>query len=255
MKKLLLSILSVIAISGAANAQVQCDEDLINANSAIQFGAFPDTTTNFAPAFADTTYEQYLHFRIPTDAGSVVPQYAGATINHFTVTDVTGLPGTGVFQYECSVTLPNPCRFEGGTWGCAKIVAANNIPASLIGTHNITIAVQGNVSLMPNVPGINVPYSFSGYRLKIYPHDQLGTTLAEYDFATIYPNPATSEIYLNNLEEVQVVKIVNLSGQEVKVITPIATQMTIDVTDLTAGTYMVYSFGANSANIQKLIKK
>lgn len=254
MRKLLLSVTLTLGAAFVSIAQVQCNDSLINANPDLQFGAFPDTTTNFGPAFVNTNYIQNLHFRIPTDAGAIVPDYAGAQINYFTVTDVTGLPGTGVFDYECSVILPNPCRFMGGTWGCARITNTGTIDASLIGTHNITIAVSGNVSLVAGLPGVDIPYSFSGYRLKIYPEDQLGTSIAEYDFATIYPNPATSQVFFNNLEDAQSIKFFNVAGQEVKTIVPTSSQLTVDVADLTTGTYMVYIFGKNGAHVQKLIK-
>ncbi len=252
MKQLLLSILCFT--SYISMAQVVCNEDLINQNSSIQFGAFPDTATNFAPAFVNNPYEQYLHFRIPSDAGAILPTYAGAAINYFIVDGVTGLPGNGVFNYECSVTVPTPCKFNGGTWGCAKVFNVSTIDASLIGTYNISISVQGNVSLIPNTPALTVPYQFSGYRLKIYPEDQLGNVIAELDASTLFPNPANSIVLINNLRDAQIIKFFNVAGQEVKSVIPTEEKMTIDVSDLTKGAYMVYVYSSNGAHVHKLIK-
>ena len=254
MKKLLLILVGLALCGSTVLAQnpVFCDENLIQNNSTIQFGAFPDTTTNFAPAFVNNPYTQMLHFRIPNDAADVLPAFAGNMINYFTVVDVQGLPA-GLFTYECSTTTP-PCQFNGGTWGCAQVRNIATIPASAIGTYNIIIKVSGNVSFSPVAPPIDIPYEFTGYKLRIFPEEQLGVSTLEYDVNTLYPNPATSVVFMDQLTDIQVIKFYNVAGQEVKTIVPTATQMTIDVTDLTKGTYIVYAFSVNGANVQKLIK-
>lgn len=251
MKKQLLTLLFA-SLSIFANSQtVVCDTDLMNANSSATFGAWPNPQTNLDHATVGQDYEQLLHFKVPTDAGMIDPNFAGATINYFSVVDVEGLPSN--FTYKCNVTTPDNCRFNGGTWGCAQLYNTSEILASQENSTGIdvTIKISANVKI-GMLPAQNVPYSFTGYKLFINPG--LGVNNLSMDVSTLFPNPAGEFVNFDNLTDVNQINFYSVAGELVKTVTPTSEVMQINVLDFKKGTYLVYVLKENSVHVMKLIK-
>ena len=72
-------LLASIAVVGAVAAMAQpCTPDPQYTDSL--FGVWPDTTENFAPAFLGQDYQQVLNLKVPQDAGTIDPQFAGVVL-------------------------------------------------------------------------------------------------------------------------------------------------------------------------------
>jgi hypothetical protein len=70
----------------------------------------------------------------------------------------------------------------------------------------------------------------------------------------VYPNPATTVLYIENAGEVQGIDIVNTDGRLVRTISTVQEQMTIDVSDLPGGVYFIRSYQKDQINTIKLVK-
>ena len=73
---------------------------------------------------------------------------------------------------------------------------------------------------------------------------------------TLYPNPATSVVVLQASQEIATIQVLNLLGQRISSVTVNNTKSTINVSDLSAGTYIANVLFSNG-NTQNLnfIKK
>jgi hypothetical protein len=70
----------------------------------------------------------------------------------------------------------------------------------------------------------------------------------------VYPNPATTVLYIENAGEVQGIDIVNTDGRLVRTISTVQEQMTIDVSGLPGGVYFIRSYQKDQVNTIKLVK-
>lgn len=70
----------------------------------------------------------------------------------------------------------------------------------------------------------------------------------------MFPNPATDILRLENLDQVNRVKIVSLTGQTVRDLNT-SEASSIDISNLTKGIYLVVFEGVNSKSAQKLVVK
>lgn len=71
---------------------------------------------------------------------------------------------------------------------------------------------------------------------------QWSTSLYEYDqsLLKIYPNPVHDLLYVNaGGEIIQEIAVISLSGREIKVLTPYDAQTLIDLSDISAGSYLL----------------
>jgi len=74
---------------------------------------------------------------------------------------------------------------------------------------------------------------------------------------SVYPNPATNFVNIKNPENVQVniVTITDLNGRVVKQVKPnTVSDITVDLSDLSAGTYMMKMVSAQGSAVKKIIK-
>ena len=175
-KQLLIALMALI--TGYSSAQT-CNPQYQDST----FGAWPDTTTNFAPAYVNVAYVQPLDFKAPATAAEIDPSITTGNISSYRVTAVTGLP-TG-FTYHCSAAN---CQYNGGVAGCAEL--RGTATAGQEGVYPITIDIQAQLSVPPLPGTIPVNRSFSGYKLVILPED-LSTGIVAPNQSFIYPNPAS----------------------------------------------------------------
>ncbi len=252
MKRLLLSALLIsTSLIVKAQSPVVCDTDLMSNNASTPFGAWPSTQDNLGPATVGLPYEQMLHFKVPTSAGDINPSFNGATINHFTVTAVEGIPAN--FTYSCNITAPTNCRFSGGTWGCARLYNTSEILESQINTtgYDVSIIISANISI-PFIGSSDVPYTFEGYKLVINP--RLSVNNLSLEVATLFPNPANDIISLDKLDGVLLINFYAVTGELIRSVQPTNETMQINISDFAKGTYMVNVVRENKIHVMKLIK-
>ena len=70
----------------------------------------------------------------------------------------------------------------------------------------------------------------------------------------MYPNPTSQTLNLSHTSSITNVRILNVLGQEVLVKTMDSNEITLDVTNLQTGTYMVEITAQDGRSVQKLIK-
>lgn len=71
----------------------------------------------------------------------------------------------------------------------------------------------------------------------------------------IYPNPASNAITIENESTIESVNIYNVVGQEVKVASPNANSITLDISNLETGIYIIKSVSEGKTNTTKFVKK
>lgn|SRR5690606_25878076 len=240
-KTLLISL--IILTAGLASAQT-CNPQYQDST----FGAWPDTTTNFATAYVGVPYVQTLDFKAPSDAGDIDPTYSGATISSYKVTAVNGLP-TG-FTYNCSA---NNCQYTGGTAGCAELVGTAT--AGQVGVHPIEIKIEATLSLGP-IP-IPVPYTFNGYKLVIEEQEDptAGVSLVAPDQVYIYPNPASTTINVLNASNFKTMEVYSVNGQLIMSNDIQAADEIINIADLKEGIYFLHLINDTTKSVHKFTKK
>lgn len=237
MKKRILFV-AILAL-GSFDLFAQCTPGANYADST--FGAWPDTVQNFPHAMVDVAYVTDLNFKVPSDAGDIDPTYSGATINYFTVDNVSGLPAG--MSYACNIA---GCTYNGGANGCAQISGTSSTP----GTSDIVIQITANIFIGVN---IDVPYEFEGYKIIVDP--ALGVTLVKEDEVRVYPNPAYDVLTVEGVSNATSVRIVDLNGQIVSASNVSGAKQEINVADLISGVYFVQIESDNGTVIQKFVKK
>lgn len=244
MKKLLLSF-AVVAFAVSAYAQ-SCTPGAAYPNATwadSTYGVWPDTIQNLPPADLNVAYSTDLNFKAPQNASDVDPSVSG-TIEDFTVDAVNGLP-PGI-SYTCNNAS---CFYLGGELGCASVYGT---PTAL-GTYEISIDITANVNIGF---GIVIPYTqtFTGYRIEV---GNAGTMTLVKDKFEVFPNPATNEVTINGLGDLNVssLEIVNMAGATVKTFSNVNTpSFNMDIADLENGMYFI-KINHDVTELVKFIKK
>ena len=152
-RHLLLIVPCIMATQGMA----QCTPDQTYQDSL--FGVWPDTTENFKPAYLGEFYSDTLHVLVPSDAGAIVPAFAGLIIDSVVFNGLSGLP-PGI-TVQCNSQTPAPCTFITGQVGCGLI---SGIP-TVGGEFDLVVNVTGYATTPLGV--FSLPYTFSGYSIVV----------------------------------------------------------------------------------------
>lgn len=244
MKKLLLSF-AALGFAFSTHAQCTPDETLIPD----AFGVYPDTTQNFVNGVVGEPYVQVLHFKAPTDAGEINPQFAGATINTFTVTGVEGIPPG--LSYTCNISN---CQYDGGSTGCASITGT----PTESGEFDITINITANINLGP-LGNQDIPQAFEGYRIVVTEDGEVSIVKNEVATLSMYPNPVNEALTIGNLNDFNQAIAVNLYNLSGKLVSSSNVQgletIIVNTSALNAGVYFVELQHLNGVERQKFIKE
>lgn len=175
MKRLLLVI---TAIAGFNFANAQCTPD----PQYTQPGIFPDSATNFMPAFETVAYSQTVTAVVPSDTCVVIftPPCTNLSMDSVVVESVTGLPPGMTFVCD------NPdCQFPGGQTGCAIITGTP--PLGSAGDYQLTIDLNAYVGGF----GVPNPYTLTYYHIEVFPNNVGVADQEEINFAVKQnkPNP------------------------------------------------------------------
>lgn len=128
----------------------------------------------------------------------------------------------------------------------------------------------GSVAAMGN-SDVTTTYSFvtqpiiqkSFFRLKQNDKDDqsgyskvvIATPIDNNSTLTVYPNPATNQLHITSLNELQELNIYNLNGTLVKMVTAKGKVIVINIADLPAGSYRLQSKEATGVEYATFIKK
>lgn len=204
MKKLLLLFSGMLAINFAIG---QCTPD----PQFTQPGIFPDSATNFMPAYETVAYAQTVTAVVPSDTCVILifPPCTNLSMDSVVVESVTGLPPGLSFQCD------NPqCQFPGGQTGCAII--SGTPPLGSAGLYNLTIDLNAYVGGF----GVANPFTLTYYKILVNPApsavgDEKGFAFSVNDNR---PNPfdetTTIEYTLKEGGKVQF-EVYNLVGERV----------------------------------------
>lgn len=78
--------------------------------------------------------------------------------------------------------------------------------------------------------------------------------LSDYDF-NFFPNPATNTVTLQAKDPITSIQVMNLLGQVVKSVIPKENQTSLDIADLSSGTYFIKVQVANNTGVYRLVKE
>jgi hypothetical protein len=199
MKKLLLAITLIFTFGLHASAQV-CTPQTVSAP-----GIFPDSATNFMPAFQGTPYSQLITVRVPADT-TIIPGLPAVPIDKVVLTSLSGLPQG--LSYAC---VPSNCEFPGGQTNCAIITGTTNDP---VGDYPLNIVVTPHVGGSPVAPS-----TLTYYKIVVNPPASIQETGGRvFSVQQNIPNPAYGKTRIDYLVpvsgEVQF-RLINAIGNEV----------------------------------------
>jgi len=172
-------------------------------------------------------------------------KFAGSPIQVMVSTnyDGVGLPATAIWNdITSSLTLP-PTNLSGprvwvnsGNASLSSYVGAN-VYVAFKYTCDATSATDwevDSISIINNTVGFN-------------------NINALINSISLYPNPASSVLYLKNLEGVDVIRVSNIIGETVESITVSGNNTTLDVSALKKGLYFISFLNQNSVIASKKI--
>ena len=165
MKKLLI-ILNLIIFSNLLNAQCIPNPQYTSP------GIYPDSITGLSNALVGQSYNEIITIVVDLDStldiasfiGWPTPYVATITIDDIEIISVSGLPNN--FSYAC---VPNSCAFPGGNTGCLTIYSTSNPTIADIGTYNIDVAIEINVSNVPLLSTYTLNDNIDYYTINVIP--------------------------------------------------------------------------------------
>lgn len=242
MKKtlLLLSFFTILTLGAFA----QCTPATVS-----NAGIYPDSATNFMPAFQGQAYNQLITVKVPADtmqSGFPVP------IDRIKLNSIVGLPQG--LSYAC---LPSNCEFPGGQTNCAVITGTTNDP---VGVYTLTITVEPFIGTAPFVIS-NGPETISYYKIVVNP----GSSIQSLDPTTFSvsqnnPNPSDNacDIYYTLTSKADVeIRLMNAIGKEVQKIrtsgNPGTNKYELNTANLPQGIYFYSLFNGQTTITKRMI--
>ncbi|WP_299891104.1 T9SS type A sorting domain-containing protein [uncultured Lacinutrix sp.] len=185
------------------------------------FSSGPDTTTPFAKDYA-----------------SVVLEYIDTHYNDF-----TGF-GYSSASYDAGTdSNPTPTLSTGVSGGLYTSSPVGLVIDSNTGTIDLMGSTPGNYTVTYSVGPSSVASAPNRYYSSSQTVEIIASTLSVVDFNKetfkLYPNPANEFVQFESNKEISKVVIFNLLGQEMISIKTNARQATLDVSNLTQGSYLM----------------
>ncbi len=244
MKKTLL-LLSFIAISSIASF-AQCTPATVG-----NAGVYPDSATNFMPAYQGQAYNQLITIKVPND--TVVPILGTVFFDKFVLDTITGMPQG--LTYSC---LPSNCEFPAGATNCAVITGTTNDP---VGEYVLTIKVTPWVIFVPGLP--STPYqqeTLSYYKIVVNPANSTQSLNPNtFSVSQSTPNPSDNacDIYYTLTSKADVeIRLMNAIGKEVQKIrtngNPGTNKVELNTANLPQGIYFYSLFNGQTTVTKRL---
>lgn len=252
-KHLRFALLAMLfSLAGYSYAQQACTPDPQYTNPDTQRGVYPDSATNFGPAYAGTPYMQLVTVVVPPDTAVAPPPFPAIPFDSIVLVNVTGLPNG--FTYACWNNSPNPnrCSWPGNTIGCMQIDGNPTIADT--GTYMLDFTIDAYVGGSTAAQTFNIDY----YKIVVNPplgvHDALQTG---FSVAQNQPNPFRGKTRISytvpSQGEVSIV-VYNMLGKEVYSAKMIAQKgenhMELAAAQLVPGIYM-YTISRGNTMVTK----
>lgn len=122
----------------------------------------------------------------------------------------------------------------------------------------LTVVLPSNTPLTDNTTYYAVNTSgtcASTGSLAVTVDEVLGVSKNEPTVLTYFPNPVEDNLTLSNTSAIETVAVYNLLGQTVKTVSPNSNLVKLDLSELSAGTYLVQAFTAGKSQVIKIVKK
>jgi hypothetical protein len=245
MKKnlLLIAFLSIFSIGAFA----QCTPAAVG-----NAGVYPDSATNFLPAYQGQAYNQLITIKVPSD--TVAPIIGTVLFDKFVLNSITGLPQG--LSYSC---LPSNCEFPAGATNCAVISGTTNDP---VGEYVLTIKVTPWVIFVQGTP--STPYQqeiLTYYKIVVNPANSTQSLNPNtFTVSQNMPNPSdnASDIYytLTNKADVDI-RLMNAIGKEVQRIrtsgNPGVNKYELNTAGLAQGIYFYSVFNGQTTITKRMV--
>ena len=247
-KKLLLIPIAVLLFELPSFGQAACNPDPQYTNPSTQNGLYPDTLTDFGPAYVGTPYSQLVTIVIPPD--TTVSPFGTIPWDSTVLTGVTGLPAG--LTYACwnanGFGNPSRCAWKGNSIGCAIITGT----PTTMGTYPLQFATNNYIGFLGNQP-----YTILNYKIVVNAANDVNENPTIQILQQNNPNP------FGNLSEIQFTaedngmaqfKIYNLIGTviqqyDVKIKKGI-NKLELDAKDFDSGIYF-YSIAHGSTSFTR----
>ncbi len=203
MKKnlLLIAFLSIFSIGAFA----QCTPAVVG-----NAGIYPDSATNFLPAFQGQAYNQVITVKVPDDTLALG---LDVNFNKIVLNSITGLPQG--LTFAC---IPSNCEFPGNATNCAVI---NGVTHDPVGEYLLTIKVTPWVTIGTD-PTV-IPYqqeTISYYKIMVNPFNSTQSLNPNaFSVSQNTPNPSdrNCDIYYTLTSKADVeIRLMNAIGKEVQ---------------------------------------
>jgi hypothetical protein len=173
-------------------------------------GIYPDSATNFLPAFQGQPYNQVITVKVPEDTTALG---LDINFNKIVLNSITGLPQG--LTYAC---IPSNCEFPGNATNCAVITGTTNDP---VGEYILTIKVTPWVTIATD-PTV-IPYqqeTLSYYKIMVNPFNSTQSLNPNtFSVSQSTPNPSDNacDIYYTLTSRADVeIRLMNAIGKEVQ---------------------------------------
>jgi hypothetical protein len=270
MKKILLGIFCLVAMSSLSIAQQVIEDfegDTLIPLNQLSNGTLPNDSLvavpNPAPDDVDSS-DMVLKFR-RSSAGDV---WAGWWSELPTPVDMTTNKWVSVKVWKPRVSVVK-FKVEGGTTNPTFFELASVRPQTKTNEwEEIVFHFPGATGTYPKIAMLvdfNDPVGLTEDivcyvdDITFLASDPAAPTVVnttENDDFTVYPNPAQSTLYLENLKDVKSISVYSLTGQKLLTQKKATTNATINVSNLSSGVYMLsVESNSGSTTMKKFVKE
>jgi hypothetical protein len=202
---LLLSFITIFSIG----AWAQCTPAVVG-----NAGVYPDSATNFLPAYQGQLYNQLITIKVPYDTIAPAP-INQVYFDKFTLDTIIGLPQG--LSYSC---VPSNCEFPytGNATNCAVINGTTNVP---VAEYPLVIKVTPWIMFLPGTPsGPYTQTTLNYYKIVVnLPNSTQSLNPNTFSVSQNAPNPSDNacDIYYTLTSKADVeIKLMNAIGKEVQ---------------------------------------
>jgi len=193
-----------------------------------------------------------------TDSGELAPgcaSYNGRDVWYSVVVPTDGVVNLEVDAVTGSSVTDTGAAAYSGTCGALTLINCDddggNGAFSKVAVNDIALAGQTIYFRVWEYGG----NSYGEFKVSAWnPNTASVNDLTSVGF-NYYPNPVSNELTMTANENITSVSIFNMLGQEVRTITPSSLEVSVDMTNLTSGTYFVKAQVGTSVGTFKIVKK
>jgi len=173
------------------------------------------------------------------------------------------IKNTGEYFEDYAVAFVYPINdYNALTYfGFQKIILDKNEEKTITFSGNIDLEPGSYLTVIAYSTTSGNSYSFfdpSDYTKVVFtlPNKSTGIEQTKSDKPVLYPIPATEILYLQSVDVVKTINIMDISGKQVLLMRPeISGEISIPVNKLSVGTYILQSETAEGIKVSKFIKK